>query len=89
MQTLEEIKSAIAEIVNGIFIEPADPQRDMSFKDDCSAGILDIIEIVVALEDRFGLEIPEEDTAEITGTDAAAEYIFRRLKETNEWLKQE
>jgi acyl carrier protein len=89
MQTLEEIQTEIAEIVNGIFLEPADSKRDVSFAGDCSAGLLDMVEIVVALEDRFGIEIPDEDVAAITGTGAAAEYILRRLKETNEWLKQE
>jgi acyl carrier protein len=86
---MEEIKSSIAEIVRDIFLEPVQPERDLSFAADCSAGILDIVEIVVALENRFGIEISDDDVPCITSTGSAADYIFRRLNENDEWLRQE
>jgi acyl carrier protein len=86
---MEEIQSSIAEIVRDVFLEPVQPGRDLSFAADCSAGILDIVEIVVALEDRFGIEITDADVPFITSTGSAADYILRRLKENDEWLRQE
>ena len=55
---LEKVKAIIEEKLNA---EGADITESTSFKDDLEADSLDLFEMVMALEDEFGIEIPSED----------------------------
>lgn len=46
-----------------------------SFVDDLGADSLDTVELVMALEEEFGIEIPDEDAEKISSVDQAIEYI--------------
>ncbi|MEB3274980.1 MAG: acyl carrier protein [Prochlorothrix sp.] len=46
-----------------------------SFADDLGADSLDVVELVMALEDKFGIEIPDEDAEGITTVQQAIDYI--------------
>lgn len=46
-----------------------------SFADDLGADSLDVVELVMALEEEFGVEIPDEDAEKITTVGQAVEYI--------------
>lgn len=46
-----------------------------SFQDDLGADSLDVVELVMALEEEFGIEIPDEDVGNIKTVGNAVEYI--------------
>jgi acyl carrier protein len=49
--------------------------EDASFKDDLGADSLDTVELVMAFEEEFNIEIPDEDAEKITTVGQAVEYI--------------
>jgi len=49
--------------------------RDASFIDDLGADSLDTVELVMALEEEFGIEIPDEEAEKITKVKEAIDYI--------------
>ncbi|MBU2504437.1 MAG: acyl carrier protein, partial [Candidatus Omnitrophica bacterium] len=63
MSTEEKIKEIIAEQL-GVKKEEIKPES--SFIDDLGADSLDTVEVVMALEEEFGIEIPDEDAEKIT-----------------------
>ena len=68
----EKIKSIIAEQL-GVKPEEVTPQA--SFVDDLGADSLDTVELVMALEEEFGIEIPDEDAEKMTTVGEAIKYI--------------
>lgn len=68
----EKIKSILAEQLN---IDEDDIKMDSSFIDDLGADSLDIVELIMAMEEEFGIEIPEEDAESISTVGAAVEFI--------------
>ena len=71
---------AVADKVKGIIVEQLgvdeeEVTADASFVDDLGADSLDTVELVMALEEEFGLEIPDEDAEKITRVKEAIEYI--------------
>ena len=69
---LEKVKSLIEEKLNADGVEITD---ETSFKEDLNADSLDLFELVMALEDEFGIEIPSEDLEQITTVGAVIEYM--------------
>lgn len=51
-----------------------------SLKNDLGADSLDLVELVMALEDEFGIEIPDEDAETITTVQAAIDYAVKHHK---------
>jgi acyl carrier protein len=51
-----------------------------SFIDDLGADSLDTVELVMALEDQFGLDIPDEDAEKLTTVGKAMDYIMTHVK---------
>lgn len=72
MAVEEKIKSIIAEQL-GVKIEEVTPQA--SFIDDLGADSLDTVELIMALEEEFGVEIPDEDAEKMTTVGDAIKYI--------------
>lgn len=78
MEDLEaKIKSVIAEKL-GKRIE--DIRNDASFIDDLGADSLDIVDMVMKLEEEFGISIPDEDLDKIKTVGDAIEYIRSKKK---------
>jgi len=50
-----------------------------SFTDDLGADSLDVVELVMALEDEFGIDIPDEEVGEIKTVGNAVDYITKKL----------
>lgn len=50
-----------------------------SFTDDLGADSLDVVELVMAFEDEFGIEIPDEEVGEIKTVGDAVNYIKKKL----------
>lgn len=72
MAAAEKIRAIIAEQL-GVKIEEVTPQA--SFIDDLGADSLDTVELVMALEEEFGIEIPDEDAEKMTSVGDAIKYI--------------
>lgn len=68
----DKVKSIIAEQL-GVKVEEVTPQA--SFIDDLGADSLDTVELVMALEEEFGIEIPDEDAEKMTTVTDAIKYI--------------
>ena len=69
---LEEMKEMIAEQLN---CEESSITETTSFKDDLGADSLDLFELVRALEEKYEVEIPSEELAELTTVGAVMEYL--------------
>ena len=77
--------SNIPEKVKGIIVEQLGVDEDQvtedaSFVDDLGADSLDQVELVMALEEEFGIEIPDEDAEKITRVREAVSYITENSK---------
>lgn len=68
----EKIKSIMMEQLN---IDENDITEDTSFKDDLGLDSLDLFELAMAMEEEFGVEIPQEDLENIVTVGDAMEYI--------------
>jgi acyl carrier protein len=71
-ELLEKVKAVIVEQLN---VEEDDVTEDASFVDDLGADSLDIVELVMALEEEFGISIPDEEAENIKTVGDAANYI--------------
>ncbi|HCN46025.1 acyl carrier protein [Pseudomonas putida] len=73
MSTIEErVKKIVAEQL-GVKEEEVKPES--SFVDDLGADSLDTVELVMALEEEFETEIPDEEAEKITTVQAAIDYV--------------
>ena len=68
----EKMKEMIAEQLN---CEESSITETTSFKDDLGADSLDLFELVMALEEKYEVEIPSEELAELTTVGAVMEYL--------------
>ncbi|MBQ4245561.1 MAG: acyl carrier protein [Succinivibrio sp.] len=71
--TIEERVKKI--IVDMLGVKPEDVVPEASFVDDLGADSLDTVELVMALEEEFGTDIPDEDAEKINTVKAAIDYI--------------
>lgn len=69
---LERIKELVAE---NLGVDEADITETSSFKEDLGADSLDLFEMVMALEEEYGIEIPTEDLEKITTVGDVISYI--------------
>ncbi|HEX6592017.1 MAG TPA: acyl carrier protein [Moraxellaceae bacterium] len=78
MSTIEErVKKIVAEQL-GVKLE--DVTSEASFVDDLGADSLDTVELVMALEEEFELEIPDEEAEKISTVQNAIDYISANSK---------
>jgi acyl carrier protein len=68
----EKVKEIIAEQLS---VEKDKVVSEASFINDLGADSLDTVELVMAFEEKFGLEIPDEDAEKITTVQSAISYI--------------
>jgi acyl carrier protein len=62
-------------VVEHLGVEPEKVVDNASFIDDLGADSLDLVELVMALEEEFETEIPDEDAEKITTVQQAIDYI--------------
>jgi acyl carrier protein len=75
-RTEAEIIAGLAEIVEEVTgIEPSEVTPEKSFVDDLDIDSLSMVEIAVQTEDRYGVEIPDEDLAKLRTVQDAVDYI--------------
>lgn len=81
MNIEDRVNEIIAEQL-GVKKEEIKPES--SFIDDLGADSLDTVEVVMALEEEFNIEIPDEDAEKITTVGEATRYIEEKIKKNKE-----
>ena len=74
---LNKIKEIIATQFN---VEEDEISKETSFKDTLNADSLDLVELIMALEDEFGLEVEDDEVDMIKTVGDAIEYITNKLQ---------
>lgn len=72
MSVAEKVKEIIVEQLG---VEESQVDESASFVDDLGADSLDIVELVMAFEENFDLDIPDEDAEKISTVKDAVDYI--------------
>lgn len=72
MSTFDKVKEVI---VDKLGVEEDKIESSSSFVDDLGADSLDTVELIMQLEEEFGIEIPDEDAETITTVQAAVDYL--------------
>ena len=67
-------------IVEQLGVDEEEVKAEASFVDDLGADSLDVVELVMALEEEFGLEISDEDAEKLTTVKHAVDYIQKNAK---------
>ncbi len=80
MSVAEKVKSIIVEQLG---VEADQVTSEASFTEDLGADSLDIVELVMAFEEEFGIEIPDEDAEKIGRVQEAVSYIEKHAAEKN------
>jgi len=75
-ELLKKMKNIVADKLS---ISEGQITEEASFIDDLGADSLDTVELVMALEDEFGLDIPDEEAEKLTTVGKAMDYILTHL----------
>ena len=72
----DEILSKIQEITaDRLGVDEGDVTLEASFREDLEADSLDLVELIMELEEQFGMEIPDEEAEGITTVEQAVDYV--------------
>ena len=80
---LEKIKEILVEQLN---CDADSINEDTSFKDDLGADSLDLFELVMSLEDTYGVEIPSEELEQLTTVESVVDYLKQKGVEVLEMI---
>jgi acyl carrier protein len=72
----EQVRDVIVEVLG---VPPEKVTPEASFREDLEADSLDLVELIMALEERFGGEISDEDAQKITTVGEAVAYIEKHM----------
>jgi len=72
----EKVKKIIAQQFG---VDPRELREDMTFAEDLMAESIDIVELIAALEEEFGIEIPEEEAQKNRTVGQTIEYMKKKL----------
>jgi len=73
----DKVKKIVAEQLE---VEPGDVTPQANFANDLNADSLDVVELVMALEEEFDIEIPDEAAEQIATVQAAVDYISSKTE---------
>lgn len=76
-QAFEQIKKVVVEQLG---VSEAEVKRESSYVDDLGADSLDTVELVMALEESFGVEIPDEEAEKIKTVGDTVNYVMAHAK---------
>ena len=76
MSIEERVKKIIVEQLG---VKEEDVKPEASFVEDLGADSLDTVELVMALEEEFDIEIPDEEAEKITTFQSAIDYVSKKL----------
>lgn len=74
-QALSELQSILVEQLG---VDASEVVETASFQEDLNADSLDLVEMIMEMEDKFGVKIPDEDAEKITTVGDAVDYIVAR-----------
>ena len=74
------LDDVIAVVVEQLDCDPAEVKEDSKFIEDLGADSLDVVELVMALEEKFDIEIPDEDAEKIATVQQAIDYVTAHSK---------
>lgn len=77
MSTYDKVKDVI---IDKLGVEEEKISLEASFVDDLGADSLDTVELIMQLEEEFGIEIPDEDAEKMTTVKAAVDYIESHIE---------
>lgn len=78
MALFEDVKEIIVEQLS---VAPEKVTEEAKFIDDLGADSLDIVELIMAFEEKFNIEIPDEDAQKLETVGKAIAYLEQKLKE--------
>ena len=73
---LEAVRDVAAEVLS---LEPAQIVETARFKEDLDADSLDLVELVMGLEERFDIQVPEEDLEGVTTIGHAVDLVLGKV----------
>jgi acyl carrier protein len=73
---LSKIQDVAAEVLS---VEPARVTENARFKEDLDADSLDLVELVMGLEERFDIEVPEDDLEGVTTVGQAVDLVLAKV----------
>ncbi len=76
MSTFDKIKATVAEQLS---VEADQVKPEASFVDDLGADSLDVVEMVMALEEEFEIEIPDEDAEKLVSVQDVVDYVEKNV----------
>jgi len=76
MSLFDDVRAVIVEQLG---VKPDEVKPTVSFKDDLGADSLDAVEFIMALEEKFGIEIPDEDAEKMQTVNDAIKYIENKM----------
>jgi acyl carrier protein len=72
----DEVYERIREVlVERLSVEESEITEEANFQEDLGADSLDLVEMIMELEDQFGIKIPDEDAQQIQTVGQAVEYV--------------
>lgn len=71
-QAFEQVKEIIVEQLG---VGADDVKTEASFQEDLNADSLDLVELIMSMEDKFGVKIPDEDAEKILTVGDAVDYV--------------
>jgi acyl carrier protein len=72
----DEVRAGLAEILNEVAdVDAADVSDDKSFTDDLDVDSLSMVEVAMAAEDKFGVNIPDDELPKLKTVGDAVNYI--------------
>ena len=76
----DEVLTALREVaVEVLSVEPDTVVEDARFKEDLDADSLDLVELVMGLEERFDIEVPEDDLEGVTTVGHAVDLVLTKV----------
>jgi acyl carrier protein len=75
-KAVEEVRAILVEQLG---VDPAEVTVESSFQEDLNADSLDLVELIMEMEDRFKIKIPDEEAEKIATVGQAVDYVMANI----------